>query len=153
MGNIKIRDATIFDLKTLLHFEQMLINEERPFDNTLKPTNTSYYDFQEMLDNTDVKLVVAEINDEIISTGYARIKNAECFLTYKKFAFLGFMYVLPNWRGKGINKKIIQMLIKWSISRDINEVRLDVYYKNNAAINAYMKLGFINHVLEMRLPV
>jgi GNAT superfamily N-acetyltransferase len=153
MMDVIIRDATVNDLDMLLRFEQYLINEERVFDETIKLAGTFYYDFAEMLENTDVKLIVAEISDEIIGTGYARIKNSEHFLTHGKYAFLGFMYVLPKWRGKGINKNIIEMLKQWASSRKVSEIRLDVYYKNEAAIKAYRKAGFANHVLEMRLQV
>lgn len=153
ISDLITRDATADDLAMLLRFEQCLIDEERHFDKTLRQTRTYYYDFAAMLGNTDVKLIVSEKDHEIIGSGYARIKDAAPFLTHRQYAFLGFMYVLPEWRGKGINKKIIQELKKWAISRNIHEIRLDVYCENKAAIKAYMKAGFESHVLEMRLQI
>lgn len=148
-----IRDAAIADLATLLKMEQKLINEERSYDKTLKPSNAFYYDFGEMLSNVNFKLVLAETDHDIIGTGYARIEKAETFLVHGKYVYLGFMYVLPHWRGKGVNKQIIETLKQWAVSQNIHEVRLDVYFENKTAISAYMKSGFANHVLEMRLSV
>jgi GNAT superfamily N-acetyltransferase len=61
------------------------------------------------------------------------------------------MYVLPEYRGKGINKKIIEHLKNWASLQNIKELRLEVYYKNIPAIKAYEKIGFSKHMLEMRL--
>jgi len=61
------------------------------------------------------------------------------------------MYVLPAYRGKGINKKIVQALQQWAVTQNVFELRLDVYYGNEPAIKAYEKIGFLKHMIEMRL--
>jgi len=60
------------------------------------------------------------------------------------------MYVLPEYRGKGINKKIMNVLKDWAKLQNITEFRLDVYYENTSAIKAYEKVGFSRYFLEMR---
>ncbi len=60
------------------------------------------------------------------------------------------MYVLPQHRGKGINKMVIAALQEWAASQGMNELRLEVYYQNAPAIKAYEKVGFISHMLAMR---
>ena len=61
------------------------------------------------------------------------------------------MYVLPAYRGKGINKIIVQALQQWAITQNVFELRLDVYYGNEPAVKAYEKIGFSKHMIEMRL--
>ena len=61
------------------------------------------------------------------------------------------MYVLPAYRGKGINKKIVQALQLWAVTQNVFEFRLEVYYGNEPAIKAYEKIGFSKHMIEMRL--
>jgi GNAT superfamily N-acetyltransferase len=61
------------------------------------------------------------------------------------------MYVVPEYRGKGVNRKIIEVLKQWSVSQNVTEVRLEVYIKNLAAIKAYEKAGFTPHMMEMRM--
>ena len=150
MKQIKIRKATLDDLESLLAFEQDLIKTERPFDPTVKPDPVNYYDLKTMLTASHIEVVVAEINNKVIASGYARIDKSKPFLIHENHAYLGFMYVLPEYRGKGINKQIIERLKKWAALQGINEFRLEVYYDNSSAMKAYEKIGFSRYSLEMR---
>lgn len=150
MKDIKIRKATKGDLGTLLEFEQGIISAERPFDPTLKKGDVTYYDLHEMLTAPHIYLVVAEIGSEIVGCGYARIEDAEHFLEHGKHAYLGFMYVVPEHRGKGVNQLVIDALTKWALEKNITELRLDLYFNNSAAIKAYEKAGFVKHMIVMR---
>jgi GNAT superfamily N-acetyltransferase len=151
MEPITIRKATMDDIGILREFEQGVIMAERPFDSTLKNGLIHYYDIEKMIAAADMEMVVAEAGSEIIGSGYARIENAKPYLQHSQHAYLGFMYVLPDHRGKGVNKKIMEALREWSISQNITELRLDVYYPNMAAIQAYEKAGFTRHMIEMRM--
>jgi ribosomal protein S18 acetylase RimI-like enzyme len=150
MQPITIRKAELNDLPALLVFEQGVISTELPFDPTLKREPTSYYDIEKMIVATDVELVVAELNGELIGSGYARIETAKPYLQHRQHAYLGFMYVVPQQRGKGVNKMIMEALKKWSAAQQITELRLDVYYDNESAIRAYEKSGFKKHMVSMR---
>ncbi len=151
MEEITIRKATLKDLEILLKFEQGVINAERPFDRTLKTEPTHYYDIKEMISASNVEIVVAESSRKIIGSGYARIESAKPYLKHQQHAYLGFMYVVPEFRGKGVVQKIIEVLKQWSISQRIMELRLDVYQDNLAAIKAYEKTGFSKHMIQMRM--
>lgn len=139
------------DLEILLVFEQGVINAERPFDHTLKKGMISYYDVKGMINNPLVEIVVAEMDEKVVGCGYCRIENAKPYLQHPLHGYLGFMYVVPEQRGKGINKMIIEALSDWARSEKITELRLDVYHGNSAAIQAYEKAGFHKHMVEMRM--
>ncbi len=151
MENIIVRKATIHDIETLRRFEQGVISAERPFDPTLKKGHINYYDLEQMIDDPGTELLVAEINGELVASGYARIETARHYLQHKQHSYLGFMYVEPKHRGKGINQIIIEALKEWSLSQNITELRLEVYYENTSAIHAYDKVGFTRHMIGMRL--
>ncbi|MCO5936259.1 GNAT family N-acetyltransferase [Mucilaginibacter sp. RB4R14] len=151
MENIITRRATVADMDTLLQFEQGVISSERPFDPTLKEGHINYYDLNELIIAPHIQLVVAELNGEIIGSGYARIETSKIYLQHPQHAYLGFMYVLPQHRGKGINKLVINALKEWSVQQGITEFRLEVYFGNVAAIKAYEKVGFNSHMIEMRM--
>ena len=153
MSNTHIRPATTADLPTLYRFEQSIIATERPFDPTLKADPIHYYDLAAMIAGPDVQLLVAELDGELAGSAYARIEPAKPYLRHATYAYLGFMYVEPAHRGKGINSLIIEELRLWAQSRGITELRLDVYHLNTRAIRAYEKAGFIPHLLNMRRPV
>lgn len=153
MTEIIVRPATVDDMDVLLQFEQNLISEERPFDITLKSGRINYYDIGQMIKAPHIEIVVAECAQAIIGSGYARIEAAKPYLTHRQYAYLGFMYVDPAHRGKGVNKKIIEALKQWAISHNIVEMRLDVYADNLPAVRAYEKAGFDRHVVEMRMSL
>ncbi len=153
MEKITIRTATINDLDTLLQFEQGVIKAERPFDVTIKNGHVNYYDIIHLIEAPHIEIVVAESGDEIIGCGYARIEDGRIYLKHKQHAYLGFMYVDPAHRGKGVNKLVIDALTKWAISQNMNELRLDVYDENAPAVRAYEKVGFAKHLVQMRKGV
>jgi GNAT superfamily N-acetyltransferase len=150
MNNIIIRSASPDDMGKLLAFEQELINAERPFDPTLKESGINYYDIDNMINSADIELLVAELDNEIIGSGYARIDNSKVYLKHAQHGYLGFMYVDPKYRGMGVIHKIFERLTTWVTSRGITELRLDVYQANESAIKAYEKVGFSSHFVQMR---
>lgn len=151
MDEVKIRKATLDDIAVLLEFEQGVIKAERPFDVTLDEDPITYYDLEELIVSDDASLVVAEIDGAIISSGYALVKPARHYLNHKFYSYLGFMYTLPKYRGRGVNTRIIEELKQWSYSKGLKEIRLTVYDENSIAIRAYEKVGFKKHIIEMRL--
>ena len=150
---IYTRKATLNDLTILLEFEQGIIAAERPFDPTLKEGKISYYNIEKMILSTDVEVVVAVLDGQIIGSGYARIENAKPYLNHNLYAYLGFMYTHPDYRGKGVNNQIVEALSNWVRSQGILEMRLDVYNDNLSAIRAYEKVGFKKHLINMRISL
>ena len=150
---ITIRQAIPDDLDSLFKFEQGVIDAERPYDPTLDPGEIFYYDLQKLITSPDTELMVAEVQARLVGSGYARIEKAKPYNALTHYSYLGFMYVLPEYRGKGINRMIIDALKEWSRSRNIFEMRLDVYNDNEAAIRAYEKRGFSKHLINMRVDM
>lgn len=153
MNKINIRKATLADLNILLLFEQEIIITERPYDPTLKEEKINYYNIEKMILEAQTEVLIAEIGSEIIGSGYARIETAKPYLKHDSYAYLGFMYTDPRHRGKGVNAKIIEELKEWCRSQKITELRLDVYNDNPSAIRAYEKVGFKNHLVNMRVRI
>ncbi|WP_212003162.1 GNAT family N-acetyltransferase [Chitinophaga sp. HK235] len=151
---IIVRKAVKEDLPLLLTFEQGIITEERPFDPTLRDGEIHYYDIAKMIEAEHVEVAVAVAGDKIVGSGYARIEPASRpYLKHAKQAYLGFMYVDPSYRGKGINGKILAFLKEWAYLQDVLELRLGVYSDNEGAVRAYEKAGFEKHLIEMRMDL
>lgn len=148
---ITIREAVENDLPVLLQYEQGVVKAERPFDPTIKEADVTYYDLDALMANPRAIVLVACDGDKIVATGYALEKPARHYLDHDTFAYLGFMYTDPEYRGKGINGKIISGLQDWCTKAGLTEIRLHVYCENEPAIKAYEKVGFKRHMIEMRL--
>ncbi len=153
MEQFTIRKATLADLMTLKSFEQEIIRAERPYDPTLDKDPISYYDLKELILSSSAVVIVAETNSNLIGSGFARIREAKPYLNHGDYAYLGFMYTHPTYRGKGVNKAIVEALKDWSRTKGLSEIRLTVYKDNTKAIKAYEKAGFREHILEMRTEV
>ncbi len=152
MGTI-IRQAQENEVDALIEFEQGIVEAERPFDNTLREGQIHYYDLLELIKSEEAEVLVAVVEDQLVGSGYAKLLDAKPYQKYKKYAYLGFMYVKPTYRGQGVNKLILERLISWAKERNISEVRLQVYDENTIAKNAYRKVGFKPNLLEMRMEI
>ncbi|QLG44314.1 GNAT family N-acetyltransferase [Costertonia aggregata] len=152
MNNFIVRTAKTGDIEVLLEFEQEIIKAERPFDPTLGDDPITYYDLDQLIRSDDAQVMVVSYNSTIIASGYAQVKRARHYLNHELYAYLGFMYTHPDFRGRGVNKLILNALREWSGSKGLKEIRLTVYDENFSAIRAYEKAGFKKHIIEMRMP-
>lgn len=148
-----VRKATLKDLPILLEFEQSLIEAERPMDPNIKEDHISYYDIALFIKDDDADVFVVELNNEIVASGYAKIKEDRHYFKHDKIGYLGFMFVPEQHRGNGYNKLIMDALLKWCKSREIYEIRLDVYDNNPSAIKAYEKVGMKKYLINMSLNI
>ncbi len=137
----------------MLEFEQGVIAAERPFDNTLLPDPITYYDIASLIESSKSEVIVAVFNQEIIGSAYIKIEVAKPYEKHTHYGYLGFMYVKSDYRGSGINQKIIDFLIHWAQQKNLTELRLDVYHNNTPALKAYGKAGFEKHMICMRLGI
>ncbi len=150
---ITTRRATLNDLDELLNFEQGIISAERPFGDTLKEGEIHYYDLADYVIDPGTAVVVAEADGIVVGSGYARIVDSKPFLTHRQHCHLGFMYVKPQYRGRGVNNAILNSLKEWALERNVPELRLNVYAENQSAIKAYEKAGFSANLVEMRMEL
>ena len=146
-----IREATAADLPILLDFEQALIAYERPFAPNLRKEKISYYDLSAYIKATDIRVVVAEIAGQLVGSGYALIKENKAYKAPQFYVYLGFMYVVSEYRDQGINSQIMKDLIDWGKTQGYTEFQLDVYAENESALKAYAKAGLVPEILTMRI--
>ncbi|MCP1997048.1 GNAT family N-acetyltransferase [Flavobacterium sp. HSC-61S13] len=151
--NTLIRTATAADLPQLQVFLQHLVDAERPFDPTLKQGELFYYNIGDMLLDSATEVLVAEYNNQLIGCGYSQMRSTKEFQIHDTFGYIGFMFVTPEYRGQGISSLLLNHLKQWLVSKGINELKLDVYEENTAAIRAYEKAGFKRFTTTMRIEI
>lgn len=148
---IEIRAATVEDLESLLGFEQGIVSAERPFNDSLKTGTIHYYDVAELIVDNATQVLVAENSGNLVGAGYASIKKSVDYLNHEQHAWLGMMYVDPEFRGQGIIQSIIKDLLQWARSRGVPDFYLEVYAGNQSAIKAYENFGFEANMIEMKM--
>ena len=151
--NPKLRKAELDDLPTLQKFKLGLIQAELPMDETIKKDATSYYDLKELIQSPDADIFVVEVDQQLVASGYAKIMEDHPYLKHDKQGYLGFMFVLEDFRGRGYSQQILEALTSWCKNRGVFEIRLDVYSMNQAALWAYEKAGFKSHLIKMRMNI
>ena len=153
MTNMIIRKALLKELDTLLRFEQGIIEYERSMVPDMMIEHFNYYDLKKLIERDDSEVLVAEVDGELVASGYAKLKKSLNYLTHEFHSFLGFMFVAPEFRGKGINGKIIDELTTWSEKKGATVLNLTVFAQNKSGIRAYEKIGFDKSVIEMRMDI
>ncbi len=145
-----VRLATVADLPRLREFEQGVIDAERPYQPYLKDDPVHYYDLDHMIDANDVCLVVAEVDGHLVGSGYARVEESKPYIRYHQFGYLGFMFVVPQFRGQGVIQDIMAYLERWCLERGVGVLHLEVFADNARASRAYDKAGFAANLIDMR---
>ncbi len=59
-----------------------------------------------------------------------------------KLAFIYYIEIFEQYRGKGFSKESLASLENWCKSNDISKIGLHVFAKNTVARNLYTKFGF-----------
>ena len=149
--SIEIRPATLDDVPAILAFEQGVVTAERPFNDKLKSGEIHYYDVADLVARSSSQVLVAEVSGRLVGTGHASIKESLGYLTHDAHAYLGLMYVDPEYRGEGIIQSIIADLLQWARARGVTDFYLDVYAANQPALKAYEKFGFQASLIEMKM--
>lgn len=67
------------------------------------------------------------------------------------YAFIGNVFVHPDYRGQGLGKLLLQYMIKAAFEKyQFTEVRLSVFAGNERAIALYQQNGFREYSKELR---
>ncbi len=155
MNEIIIRPATANDIEEVLLLEQEIIRHERTIVDALKQDEAiHYYDIPFLVaDDQNSLLLVVELEKEIIACGFGQIRMNEAYYKEKDFGYIGLMCVKDGHRGNGYSGMIIGRLLEWFNLKGIREVKLKVFPGNAGAIKSYSKMGFKDHMIEMKIDL
>lgn len=84
--------------------------------------------------------------------GWILIGSSKDQFTEKAYGFIYELFVMEEFRGKGISKKLMATATQ-DFERDgYSEARLSVY-AGNQAIKLYEKMGYENRTITMSMPI
>lgn len=124
---VKIRKATKDDLRAIKTIEDNSFNWFERF-----PESLFLYYIRKLKDGFFVEL---EPSGAIV--GYAILVKT------KQYAYIFSIAVLPKNRKQGYGELLLKFLATRCTEKHIPKIRLDVKVDNNAAIELYKKLGYI----------
>jgi GNAT superfamily N-acetyltransferase len=145
----KAKEENLKDIQKLNH--QLCIKENEEFDKTInkdypiQKKGEEY--FRERITNGCV--LIAVIKNKIIGYLAGAIVEAEDYRNISKLAETENMFVLPEFRSKGVGKKLLDEFISWCKSKKANRIKTVASIQNKESINFYKREGFKDYNLEL----
>ena len=137
MQNIEIKPATIKEVSTILDFIKKLAEYEKLSSQvtaTEKKLENSLFGKK-----PEAEVLLAYLNNKPIAIAIF-FHNYSTFLAQKGL-YLEDLFVLEEYRNKGIGKKLLQYLAKLAIKRNCGRFEWSVLDWNTPAINFYKNIG------------
>lgn len=135
--DINIRLATPEDVPTILAFIQGLAEYEKLADQVVATEDKLKHTL--FGDKRYAEVVIAEYNQQ--AAGFALFfHNYSTFLA-KPGIYLEDLFVLPDFRGKGLGKVLLSYLAKLAVERDCGRLEWSVLDWNQPAIDFYQAQG------------
>jgi ribosomal protein S18 acetylase RimI-like enzyme len=131
----------------------MLLSPQAVFDGTLgeiKPTDKKIKQLVEPLLKKGGYYLIATENNQLM--GWILIGSSRDEFTDKTSGYIYELFVIEEFRGKGISKQLMRAGIDQLKNKGYSEVRLNAYAGNHA-IKLYEKLGFKIRKVSMSLPL
>jgi ribosomal protein S18 acetylase RimI-like enzyme len=79
--------------------------------------------------------------------------NAIDQVTGDRHAHIFLLYVLPEYRRRGIGKALVDSAENWARARGDRQMGLQVFQTNQPALNLYRQLGYQTQSLWMLKPL
>jgi GNAT superfamily N-acetyltransferase len=133
---MKIREATKQDYKRLMELYNDFVGSDRY-------SNHDNDSFERTLEDPDCYIYVAEEDNQMIGFVTFSVRNV---VRYKKPIAEGDeLYVMPEYRGKGYGKQLMQHIINKATELNCHRMFLESHYKHETAHKMYESMGFTNY--------
>ena len=150
---MKIRKVTINDFKKLKELKSEFYLWECKGDKRLNPEYVKRGLGARLAKNLRQKntvFFVAEEKEKLIGYSGGEIQKNPAFAKFKKRGHLFNLYVKPEYRSKGIGKKLIRATLSWFRKKKVSDLTIMVYSHNKSAYKIYKNLGFKDYILELK---
>jgi len=153
---VKIQFATIKNLRDIQDLNhQLCIKENKEFDATINPDypiqkqGEEY--FKDRIKNGCSLLAI--VDGKVVGYLVGSISEVEDYRNISKIAEAENMFILENYRSKGIGKKLFQEFTKWCKSKKAQRIKAVASAQNIKAIEFYRREGFQDYdfVLEKEI--
>jgi len=111
------------------------------------PENYAPYFFLDTFNSLPQTFIVADLQRQVVGYIMCRLEHGFSELRKLHFAKKGHIVsvaVMPDFRRIGIGESLVERVSTALASLGANECYLEVRMSNDAAINLYKKLGFVN---------
>ena len=150
-----VRRATPSDLLRIGHLGALLVEEHYGFDPrrflAARPgTPEGYASFiSTQLEDPDKSALVAEVNGDVVGYAYAAVEEYDYMALRGPAGVLHDVIVVPEHRGRGVGRLLINATLEFFRSRGVPRVVLSTAERNEAAQRLFASMGFRRTMIEM----
>lgn len=98
-------------------------------------------------------ILVAEVDGKIVGAGGGYVIGSIENVEGERYGFIEFLVVDEGYRGMGIGRRLLTILVDKLRSKGVSEIYLEVDPRNEAALSLYRSLGFTVSYLTMNLKI
>ncbi len=106
---------------------------------------------ENLMADANAGLFVAQVKERLVGLICCFLRETPDIpiLVPRKYVYIENLVVDKNYRRQGIGMALLQKAHAWAIENRINEIELNVWQFNDAAIRLYEKLGYKTTLLRM----
>jgi ribosomal protein S18 acetylase RimI-like enzyme len=103
-----------------------------------------------LVGRTDARVLVARSDDRLVGVGVSRITLLPPFFADRRRGFIQDVYTHPDYRRRGIARRLVEALLEWLGEQQVSTVELTVAVNNPEAIRLWERLGFHPYMLHFK---
>ena len=148
MSNLIIYECNLKDIEQIKYICEKTFSETFMEDNSKEDMENylrehfSYEQLESEIRNQDSKFFVVRNNEEVIAYMKINFDKAQTEEGHNNTLEVQRIYILKEYKGKGIGKLLMQRAIQIAKENNLNYIWLGVWEHNLSAIKFYEKQGF-----------
>ncbi|MCJ7576823.1 MAG: GNAT family N-acetyltransferase [candidate division Zixibacteria bacterium] len=97
---------------------------------------------RDLIKSDDAQVLVVLDEGQIVAYSIAQILKRPPIAKHPEYGFISHLCVKSEYRRKGLGKQILDKILEWFKSRQIDRIELSVVAKNQIAYSFWKKQGF-----------
>jgi ribosomal protein S18 acetylase RimI-like enzyme len=112
-------------------------------------------EFSEMVEGPESAVLLAEAGREAVGFAHIELNRSPALevFTPRLSCSVDSIGVNEAWQHRGVGKQLMSAVERWAEEQGADEISLSVHSFNQGAIQFYHRLGFVDYLLRMRLPL
>lgn len=148
-----IKKATIRDFEALKEIKLLSKKEELKYSGTIKPIDKNkeiYFSYlKKDLKHKNRSIFMVLENKKVIGMILAQSFKPLPISKFQKKGYISNLYILKDYRKKGIGKKLVNYVLKWLKEKKVGHITLEIHVKNAPALKLYRKMGFKDYTMKL----
>lgn len=148
---VKADESHISDIgKLWLEF----IRFHQDIDPIFTPVDDAVSGFEEeqvrrLMKTEDGLVLVALDKGQVVGYSLSEIQEPPKGIKREKYGYISHMAVTASYRRRGTGEKILDKIMKWFYSKNVDRVELDITTKNQVASSFWKKHGFTDYMRKL----